>query len=66
MLFGNIPLTRFDKLITKFNDLAAVKTDQVVVMMLLRQFKNGFTAFEIMAGDDPGVIKLIQYAINGG
>lgn len=37
--------------------------DQVIVVMLLCQFKYGFTAFKIVAGDDTSVVKLVQYAI---
>ena len=43
--------------------LAAVEADQVIVVMLLCQFKYGFTAFKIVAGDDTSVVKLVQYAI---
>lgn len=37
----------------------------MVVMMLLRQFKNGFTAFKIMAGHDTGIVKLVQHTVYG-
>lgn len=37
----------------------------MVVMMLLRQFKNGFTAFKIMAGHDTGIVKLVQHTLYG-
>jgi len=57
---GNFTLTCFDGVIAEFNHLATVEANQVIVMMLLRQFKNGFTAFEIMAGDNSGVIELVQ------
>lgn len=48
----------------KFNHLAAIQADEVIVVMLLCQFENGFTAFKIMTVH-PGVIKLVQNAING-
>jgi hypothetical protein len=38
----------------------------VIVVLLLGQFENRFTAFEIMTGHNARVIKLVQYAINGG
>ena len=63
MFCGNFTLTRFDGIITKLDYLAAVEADQVIVVMLLCQFKYGFTAFKIVAGDDTSVVKLVQYAI---
>ena len=33
--------------------------------MLLGQFENGFSAFEIMTSHDAGVIKLVEDAVNG-
>ena len=38
---------------------------EVIVMMLLSQFEDGFTTFKIVASNDPGVIKLVQHAIHG-
>ena len=35
-------------------------------MMLLRQLENGFTAFEVVASDDAGIIELVKYAIDRG
>ena len=62
---GDFTLTRFDGIITKFDNLAAVEADQVIVVMLLGQFENRFTAFEIMTGNNARVIKLVQHAIDG-
>lgn len=62
---GNFTLTRFDRVIAEFDHFATIEANQVIVMMLLRQFENGFTAFKIMAGNNAGIIKLVQYAING-
>ena len=42
---------------------AAQKRGWLGVVMLLCQFKYGFTAFKIVAGDDTSVVKLVQYAI---
>ena len=42
MFCGNFTLTRFDGIITKFDNLAAVEANQVIVVMLLCQFKYGF------------------------
>ncbi|STV78045.1 Uncharacterised protein [Klebsiella michiganensis] len=37
---GNFTLARFDGIIAKFDHFAAVEANQVIVMMLLRQFKK--------------------------
>jgi hypothetical protein len=58
-------LARFDGIIAEFNDLAAIEADQVIVVLLLGQFENRFTAFEIMTGNNARVIKLVQHAIDG-
>ena len=58
-------LARFDRVITEFDHFAAVEADQVIVVMLLSQFENGFTAFKIMTSHDTGVIKLVEDAVNG-
>ena len=63
---GNFTLTRFDGVIAEFDHFATIEANQVIVMMLLRQFENGFTTFEIMTGDDAGVVELVQYAVDGG
>ena len=39
---------------------------EVIVMVLLGQFEDRFTAFEVMTGNNARVIKLVQHAINGG
>ena len=62
---GDFTLARFDGIIAKFNDLATVEADQVIVVLLLGQFEYRFTAFEIMTGDNARVIKLVQHAIDG-
>ena len=56
MFCGDFTLTRFDGIITKFDNLTAVEADQMIVVMLLCQFKYGFTAFKIVAGDDTSVM----------
>ena len=62
---GDFTLARFDRVIAKFNDLATVEADQVIVVLLLGQFEDRFTTFEIMTGDNARVIKLVQHAIDG-
>jgi hypothetical protein len=65
MTRSDFTLARFDGIIAEFNDLAAIEADQVIVVLLLGQFENGFTAFEIMTGNNARVIKLVQHAIDG-
>lgn len=64
MLFSNFTLKRFNGFITKFDHFAAIQANQMIVMMLLRQLKDRFAAFEIMAGNNTGIIKLVQYTVN--
>ena len=47
MFCGDFTLTRFDGIITKFDNLTAVEADQVIVVMLLGQFENGFSASKL-------------------
>jgi hypothetical protein len=65
MFCRNLTLARFDRLIAELDHFATIKANQVIVMMLLGQLKNGFAALKIMAGYDPGVIKLVQHALHG-
>ena len=58
MFSGNLTLARFDRVIAEFDHFATVEANQVIVMMLLSQFEDGFAPFEIMAGHDTGIIKL--------
>ncbi|MNP62784.1 hypothetical protein D3C76_1581030 [compost metagenome] len=37
----------------------------MIVVVLLRQFKYGFTAFEIMTRNDACIVELVQYTVNG-
>ena len=65
MFSRNLTLAGFDGIIAELDHFAAVKADEVIVMMLLSQFEDGFTTFKIMAGHDTGIIKLVQHAIHG-
>jgi hypothetical protein len=65
MTSSDFTLTCFDGIIAKFNDLATIQADQVIVVLLLGQFEYRFTAFEIMTGNNARVIKLVQHAIDG-
>ena len=65
MFSRNFTLARLDGIIAELDHFAAVKADEVIVMMLLSQFEDGFTTFKIMAGHDTGIIKLVQHAQHG-
>ena len=65
MTSSDFTLKCFDGIIAKFNDLATIQADQVIVVLLLGQFEYRFTAFEIMTGNNARVIKLVQHAIDG-
>jgi len=64
VLFGDITLTHFDRLIAEFDHFAAIQANQVIVVMLLGQFEHGLAAFEVVTGHNAGIIKLVQYAVN--
>ena len=51
MTSSDFTLTCFDGIIAKFNDLATIQADQMIVVLLLGQFEYRFTAFEIMTGN---------------
>lgn len=63
MFCGNFMLMCFDGIIIKFDNFVVVEVDQVIVVMLLCQFKYGFIVFKIVVGDDISVVKLVQYVI---
>ena len=65
MFFGNLFLTLFNNLIRKLDHTATIQTHQMIMVMLLCQFKYGLAAFEMMTSDNAGIIKLIQNPING-
>ncbi|CCJ91591.1 hypothetical protein BN132_3519 [Cronobacter turicensis 564] len=48
---GDFTLTSFNGVIAELDHFAAIEANQVIVMMLLRQLENGFSAFEIVTGD---------------
>lgn len=63
---GDFTLTRFNRIITEFDHFAAIEANQVIVMMLLRQLENGFTAFKVVTSDDARIVELVKYAIDRG
>lgn len=65
MFFGDLFLTLFNKFIRKLDHTATIQTYQMIMVMLLCQFKYGLAAFEMMTSYNAGIIKLIQNPING-
>ena len=64
MAVGDFTLTRFDRLIAEFDHFATIEANKVIVMVLLGQFENRFTAFEVVTSHNASIIKLVQHAIN--
>lgn len=62
---GDVPLTLLDHLVGELDHLAAVETDQVVVVLLGRQLEHRLAPFEVVTGDDTGIIKLVKNTIDG-
>ena len=62
---GNLVLALFDHVIMKLDDPATVEADQVVVVILMSQLEHGFSPFEVMTGDNTGIIKLVEHPIDG-
>lgn len=63
---GDVALTLLDHLVGELDHLAAVQADQMVVMLLSRQLEHRLAPFEVVTGDDTGIIKLVENAIDGG
>lgn len=64
-LAGGLVLQFFDFLITEFFHMAALQADNMIVMAAFAQFEYGLAAFEMVAHQQPGLLELCQYAVNG-
>lgn len=64
-VLGDYRLPSFNFGIVKFLDVSTLDAYQVVMMVTLVQFENGFSRLEMMADQQPGLFKLSEYAING-
>ena len=62
---GNGLLAQFDFGVIKLFHPATVQTDQMVVVLSLIEFVNRFTAFEMVAVQDAGLLELRQYPVHG-
>ncbi|SUB17881.1 Uncharacterised protein [Pantoea agglomerans] len=58
-------LTRFNRFVAELDNLAAIQADQVIVVMLLRQFEDRLAAFKVVTSHNTGIIKLVQNTVNG-
>lgn len=65
VLLGDIALALLDHLVGELDHLAAVEADQVVVVFLGGQFEHRFAPFEVVTGNNTGIIKLVENAIYG-
>ncbi len=62
---GDLALTLFDHFVGELDHLAAVEANQVVVVLLSGQLEYRLATFEVVTGNDTGIIKLVENAING-
>lgn len=63
--FRDFLLSRFNFWVVKFFDPATVDAHQMVVMLVVIQFKNSFAGFKMMALQNAGLFKLGQNSVNG-
>jgi hypothetical protein len=63
--FGDLALTLFDHFVGELDHLAAVEANQVVVVLLSGQLEYRLATFEVVTGNDTGIIKLVENAIDG-
>ena len=66
VLLGDLGLALLDHLVGELDHLAAVEADQVVVVFLGGQLEHRLAPFEVMAGHDTGIVKLVENAVDGG
>ncbi|BBG29034.1 Mu-like prophage protein gp37 [Zymobacter palmae] len=65
-LFGQFALTALDFRIKKLNNLAAFKTQHMIVMIFGRHFKDSVPAIEIVTHNQTGGFELSQHTVNRG
>lgn len=62
--FGDFYLASLDRRVEKFLYPSALQANQMVVMTALVEFENRFTAFEVMAHQEAGRLKLCQDTVD--
>src|SRR5690606_6941009 len=65
VVLGDLVLAFFDIGIRKLNNLAAIRTDQVIVMIAVIKFEHSLAAVKLTANQDAGLFKLRENAIHG-
>jgi len=65
-LLGNAGLTFFDFPVIKLFDLAALQTDQMVVMVAMIEFEYGLVAVEVMTDQQARLLELGQHTVDRG
>ena len=63
---GNRVLPILDVGIEKLLHMAAIKANQMVVVLTFIEFVYRFAALKLAAGEQTGLFKLHQHAIDGG
>jgi hypothetical protein len=63
-VLGDSCLPFFNFSIVEFLDVSTLNAYEVVVMVTLVKFENGFPRLEMMANQQPGLFKLSEYAID--
>ncbi len=61
---GFLPL--LDHLVDEFHHLAALQTDQVIVVAAVVEFEHGMAAFEMVAQHEAGLFELGQHPVHRG
>ena len=59
-------LPLLDTRVHELFDPATVQTHNVIVVSTVVQLKDGHAILEVMTGNEPGRLKLRQYAVDGG
>ena len=57
---GHFILALLNHIIVKLDHATTVQTDQVIMVFLMGEFEDRFAAFKMVAGNDPGIIKLVK------
>lgn len=61
---GDFVLTPLDLLVVELFDVAAVQTNQMIVMRTLVEFKHSLTGFKMVAMQQTGLFKLCQDTVH--
>lgn len=62
----DVLLSAFNFGVEKLLNPPTIQAHQMVVVLPFVQFINRFTAFELAAGEQSGLLKLHQHAVDGG